>query len=123
MDAKINKWIFWTPRILTIVLIVFLALFALDVFVEGYGFWETLQALFMHLIPNFVLIGVLILSWKREWIAAIFFPSLAIFYIVWTGLKMHWTAYVTISGSLIIIGILFFINFYLKRKIKKPGKD
>jgi len=43
-----RDWIYWTPRILSIVFVLFLALFSLDVFDGNYGFWGTLLALFMH---------------------------------------------------------------------------
>ena len=52
----------WTPRVLTILFILFMAIFALDVFGE-YSFPLILVALFMHLIPNFILIGVLLVAW------------------------------------------------------------
>ena len=45
-NKKSNKILFWLPRILAIIYIAFLSLFALDVFWEGYGFFETIAALF-----------------------------------------------------------------------------
>ncbi|MGQ0603506.1 MAG: DUF7670 domain-containing protein [Anaerolineales bacterium] len=58
MTSPMEKLLFWIPRILTILFAGFVSLFALDVFVEGYGFWETLLALLMHLIPT----GLILLS-------------------------------------------------------------
>jgi len=51
MKKKTKKALYWAPRIIAILFIVFISLFALDVFIEGYGFWETIVALFMHLVP------------------------------------------------------------------------
>ncbi len=58
-----NKILYWTPRVLGILFAVFISIFALDVFGE-YGFPEVLVALFMHLIPTFLVVGVLLIAWK-----------------------------------------------------------
>ena len=51
MKKKINKFIYWTPRILAILFILFLAMFSLDIFEGNYGFLGTIAGLFMHNIP------------------------------------------------------------------------
>ena len=40
-----KQLLFWTPRILGILFALFLSMFALDVFGEGYGFWGTLGSI------------------------------------------------------------------------------
>ena len=54
MSTFSRRALFWTPRILFHRFIAFVSLFALDVFSEGLGFWQTAQALMLHLIPSFV---------------------------------------------------------------------
>ena len=44
MKRPVKRTLFWAPRILCILFAVFVSLFALDVFGEGYGFWETILA-------------------------------------------------------------------------------
>ncbi len=66
MEKKINKFIYWTPRIASIAFILFLALFSLDIFDMKLGFWGTVAGLFMHNIPSLVLLAVLLISWKYE---------------------------------------------------------
>ena len=77
-----NKFIYWTPRILAIIFILFLALMSLDVFSEELNFWQTLLALFMHNIPALVLLIVLIISWKHEIVGGIAFILAGITYMV-----------------------------------------
>ena len=74
-----KRALFWTPRALSIAFIAFLSVFALDVFDEHLGFWQTALALAMHLIPVFVLIAVLVLAWRWEWIGAALFAAASIF--------------------------------------------
>jgi hypothetical protein len=118
MKKQTKQFLFWTPRVLTILFILFLALFALDVFGEGYGFWETVLALFMHLIPNMVLTVILVLAWRREWIGAVAFSGLAVFYLVMAWGKFHWGAFAAISGPLFLVAILFLIGWRYRREVR-----
>jgi len=45
-------------------LTILISLFAFDVFGTGAGFFKTLLALLMHLIPSFLLIIAIVYSWK-----------------------------------------------------------
>ena len=113
--TKINKFIFWTPRILAILFILFLTMFSLDVFEENYGFWGTIVGLFMHNIPSLILLIVLIISWKYELVGAIAFILGGILYLAWvltnvisTGFEWYYLAWaLQISGIAFLIGILF----------------
>ena len=66
MKSKINKILYWSPRILGILVAILVSLFALDVFGEGYNFWEMIVALVMHLIPTFLILIALAVSWCWE---------------------------------------------------------
>ncbi len=78
MPTPSNRVLFWAPRALSILFIAFVSLFALDVFGEAHGFWQTLVALAMHLIPTFVMVAVLVVAWRREWFGAVMFTACAI---------------------------------------------
>jgi hypothetical protein len=118
MTTSTKKFVFWTPRILSVLFALFLSLFALDVFGAGYSFWQTLLALFMHLIPTFVILIVLAVSWRREWVGGILFIAFGIYYIVAAWGKFVLSVYFLISGPLFLIGILFLINWFYKAEIK-----
>ncbi|HTY13791.1 MAG TPA: hypothetical protein VMD02_06350 [Candidatus Omnitrophota bacterium] len=53
----------WLPRGLSIAYIVFISLFALDVFGAGHGWMNTLVALITHLMPTYTLIALLVTAW------------------------------------------------------------
>ncbi len=77
-----KPWLIWTPRILCLLFAVFLSLFALDVFDQGYGFWGTMFALLMHLVPTGLVLVALAITWRWEWLGTILFIALGISYIV-----------------------------------------
>jgi hypothetical protein len=118
MNRRANRLLFWTPRALCLLFALFISLFALDVFSEGLGFWKTLLALLMHLIPTAVILIVLAISWRREWVGGVLFPVCGLFYLEKVWGRFHWSAYLIIPGPLFLVGILFLINWYYKAGIQ-----
>ena len=106
-----KPWLTWTPRILCLLFAVLLSLFALDVFGQGFGFWETVLALLMHLIPTGIVLVVLAVAWRWERIGAILFMALGIWYLLTAWGRFHWSAYVVISGPLFLVGVLFLASW------------
>jgi len=124
MEKRAGKFIYWTPRILSIIFILFLALFSLDVFEGDYGFWGTIEGLFVHNIPAMVLLIVLIISWKYEIVGGIGFVLAGILYVVFilmniiaTGFEWYYLLWaVQISGIAFFIGIMFLVCWFRKKK-------
>lgn len=61
-----DKIIQWIPRIICILAILFVSIFALDAFSPDQTVWQQISALLIHLIPSFILTAVLIVAWKWE---------------------------------------------------------
>ena len=118
--AKVNKLIFWTPRILAILFILFLAMFSLDIFEGNYGFWRTILGLFMHNIPALILSILLIISWKHEIVGAITFflaGILYLFILLMSDFQFYMLLWILqIAGPAFLVGVLFFIGWRQKRK-------
>ena len=102
MKKSARRLLFWTPRVLCILFALFISLFALDVFGEGYGFWETLWALLVHLVPTF--------AWRWEWVGGILLIALGLFYIILAGSRVDWGATLLIAGPLFLVGVLFLFD-------------
>ncbi len=123
---NISRFIYWTPRIVSIIFLLFLAMFSLDVFGNGYTFWQTFVGLFMHNIPVFILAILLWISWKHELVGAITFILAGLLYIYLTLFRAQIPWYIALSWSMIIAGPAFFIGilFYIgwKRKQKNFKK-
>ena len=115
MKKPLKQALFWAPRILGILFAIFISVFALDVFGQGYGLAETVLALGMHLIPTGILLVVLMLAWRWEWMGGILFPGLGLLYLVTAWGQFDWSAYLVISGPLFLEGILFLISWRYTR--------
>jgi hypothetical protein len=122
MNRPISNLLYWTPRILGILFALFISLFAMDVFNEGYTLPDLLIALLMHMIPTAMVVIALVIAWRWEWVGAVLFIGLGIFYIVWAWGSFHISAYLGISGPLIVTGMLFLINWLLRGKLRHSRK-
>lgn len=125
MKKNISKFVYWAPRILSILFILFLMLFSLDVFDMKLGFWGTIVGLLMHNIPALILLAVLIISWKHEIVGGIAFILAGLLYITvllvsilripphqW--FMLSWV--LPISGPAFLTGILFLIGWSKKKR-------
>jgi hypothetical protein len=118
MSDLSKRALFWAPRVLSIAFVAFLSLFAMDVLEEHLGFWMTIEALTMHLIPCIVLVAVLILAWRREWIGAVLYAIAGAVYAIWAVSGPRAVPLVTrlvwilvIAGPAFLIAFLFLLNW------------
>lgn len=117
MNRHVKRALYWSPRGLGILFAFFISLFALDVFGMGASFWETVAGLLIHLIPTYIVIAVLILAWRWEWIGALIFTALAAIYVIETG-RLDWSVF--IAGPLLLIGVLFWVNWVYRAQLHMP---
>jgi len=118
MENPVARILYWLPRILGILFAVFLSLFALDVFSEGYGFWETIWALLMHLVPTGLVLLALAVAWRWEWVGAVVFAGLGVWYLVMAWGKFEVGTYLVIAGPLFLIAGLFLVNWLLRAELR-----
>ncbi len=111
---KSYLFLLWAPRILAILFIIFISLFSLDVFGEGYGFWGTLFALFMHLIPSFILVITLWISWKKQLFGGIAFLMISVLFAIM--IKGEIISQALITAPIFLTGALFLANYFLAKK-------
>jgi hypothetical protein len=124
MKIAKDKITYWMPRILSILFLLLLTMFSLDVLDEGLGHWDTLVGLFMHNIPVFALAVVLAIAWKRELVGVVFFALAGLTYIIsllmrgggFQLLMITWL--IVISGPAFIIAWLFYLGWHKKKTTK-----
>ena len=116
MKTKIqgNPYLSWVLRILLIIMILFFALFSLDVFEEGKGFWEMLADFLGHNIPSFVMIIILIIAWRNELIGGILLMLGVLGFGIFLYFKIDHVT--NMLGIPFLIGALFVVNYYFLGK-------
>ena len=118
MKWPMQRILFWTPRILCLLFAAFISVFALDVFGEGYGFWKTLLALLIHLVPTGIILLLLAVAWRWEWAGAIVFPALGNWYLYGFWGRFAFWAYVVIAGPLFLVGALFLTSWVCHARLR-----
>ena len=113
-----NGFLLWAPRILTIAFAAFLSIFALDVFGEGHGFWRTAGELLLHLIPTFLILLILAVAWRREWLGALLFIAIAALYVVTSRGRFPISVYFAIAGPVTIAAIIFLVSWKYRSRLR-----
>ena len=80
MNMRLGKLLLWSPRILGVLVCLFLSLFALDAFGGGKTFIQALPDFGIHVAPMLVLLAVVAVSWRWAWVGGLVFTGLAVAY-------------------------------------------
>lgn len=118
---KIERVLYWLPRISALFLILFLAIFALDVFVPDQPVLSILIGLLIHLVPNFIMLAALILAWKKERLGGVILLCLGLFFTIFFHTYREFYSFMLVSLPLFAIGFLFLIHFRMFGSKKKSG--
>lgn len=100
----------WAPRILAILFIGFLSLFALDAFDSNHSFLQRIANFLIHLIPSFILIGCLFVGWKYPILGGLLFLVTGLVFTIYFGTYNNVSNFLLISLPLLVIGFLFIIS-------------
>lgn len=116
-----KKIIYWAPRILAIFFTLFIMLFSLDVFDGTSSFLDQMIGFFMHNIPAFVIILVIVLAWKKDIVGMIGFGlvALGLFLLVSNanppkGSVVNPAAFI-LGGPAVLIACLYGLSWYLHK--------
>ena len=112
MASPLDRFLLWSPRVLGLLVAVFLGVFALDAVEQG------ATALLIHAAPALGLLLAVAASWRRPWVGALAFLSLAAVYTVSTLHRPDWI--LTIAVPLSVVGLLFVLSW---RRQSRPSGD
>ena len=104
MTGSFDRVILWLPRLVGIGLCLFLAAFALDAFSDPASPGTVLLNFAIHLLPAFILATAVAVAWRRPWLGAVAFLSLAVAYALMAH-RLDWI--LVISVPLCVVGLLF----------------
>lgn len=116
-----KKIIYWMPRVLAILFTLFIMMFSLDVFEETSSFIDQMIGFFMHNLPAFGIILIIVLAWKKDIIGMIGFALIAIglFLMVMSSMAPEGSAVnpavFFISGPALLISLLYGLSWKLNR--------
>lgn len=120
-----TKVLHWVPRILCILAILFISLFAFDSFSSERTLLQNAAAFMTHLIPSFVLLAVLIIAWKWEKAGGIILIIISLVFCIFVFI-LNYNRTHSIATSLMITlildipfvlaGILFIGSHFRKQK-------
>lgn len=106
MNARAG-WI-WLPRVLALLFLVFLSLFAFDVFGGSETRLQQAVGFVVHLTPVFVLAVSLVLTWRRPKLAGWLFIAIGVLFTVYFQTLTMGT-FAVVSLPPLVIGALFLL--------------
>jgi hypothetical protein len=115
MAKRSDALLLWSPRVLGIGVCVFLSLFALDALGPGKSVAQAAIDFLVHVAPMMVLLGVVALSWRWEWVGGCVFTVLALAYAYAARHHLYWIP--VVSGPLLVVGILFLWSWSQHRRL------
>jgi len=127
---KLKPFLYWLPRILCILAIVFISFFALDAFQPELTVWQQIQAFLMHLIPSFILLLFLLIAWKWELIGGVIFVLIGLVlspFVYMHNYNMNGSVWMSIgiiamiTFPFILVGILFILGHIVNKKEVEAG--
>ncbi len=122
METKF-KIIFWLPRLLCILAILFISMFALDAFEPGLPLSQQILGFMIHMIPSFVLILALVIAWKWEYIGGIIFALIGLVTgpVIYSlnyhrshSARISWMVVCMVCLPFFVVGILFILSNFRK---------
>jgi prolipoprotein diacylglyceryltransferase len=124
----------WLPRIICILAILFISMFALDAFSPGLTLWKQIGDFLIHLIPSYIMIALLVIAWKWEYVGGIIFTVIGFVFCLSVFLlnynRNHFSAAQSFINTLIVaipfvlVGILFMMSHNKKKqKLAEESKS
>ena len=108
-----QRVLLWGPRILGLVVALYFGMFALDAFTGDKSWSGKLGDFIVHAAPAMFILLTVLVSWRRFWIGTMVFSGLALYYALTTLDHPDWI--LAISGPLLLVGILYGLNWWKKR--------
>ncbi len=109
--------LFWIPRLLAILLALFIGLFALDVFGIPAPVWKKIVGLIIHLIPSILILIITGYAWKKPLWASVGFVAFFVFATLYFRTYKHALNFTIISLPLLIIAALYAIDYFKNRRL------
>jgi hypothetical protein len=114
-----KKIITWTPRILAIIIIIFVTLLAFDGFVPLSTPFNSSLSLAVSLLPAIILSLALILSWFYRMAGGITYIILGGAMSFFVHANVDELSFLTLSSPVLAVGVLFLLSHFYDKAISK----
>jgi hypothetical protein len=112
ITPPLSKVLYYTPRLAGVLMIIFVSLFALDVFGPGIPFWKQVLGFIIHAAPAIILAILMFFAWKRPVIGFVIFGLAAVFFLRFVfNLDFGAGNFVMFVGPLALISAMFWMNW------------
>lgn len=120
-------WYIWIPRIMIILISLFMALFSFDVFEEKAGFLNIILSLLIHNIPSLILLLILFVTWNHPLLGGIILLIGAIVFSIWIAVffaKFLIADLLLFAIPMMIAAFFFFLAHYKRHpELKSTEKE
>jgi hypothetical protein len=122
INRKLAKYIFWTPRIAGILISLFVAMFALDVFSANASFWEMVGGFLIHASPAIAIAILLAFAWRWEQVGFFAFLLAGVYFLRFMVIDpiQNLGNFLIFSLPMLVIAVLFWVNWRWKDEIRIP---
>lgn len=121
------RYFSWAARIITILALIFISLFALDAFAPELTLGQQLLDFVLHLIPSLFLLFVLLIAWRWELMGGIILTTLGVVFSVLVFIHNYTVNRFTVGQCLatvamvtlpfVVAGILFLVSHRLRNRL------
>jgi hypothetical protein len=121
LTGGLARSIYLAPRISGVAVAVFTGLFALDVFDMEGSLWMKIGAFFIHAAPALIMLALVALAWRREWIGALIFGLGALFFLrfVVMGGMFAFGNLLLFCLPMALVAVLYWLNWRWRGEIRR----
>jgi len=105
----------WAPRVIALIIIIFVLLFAYNGFVPRYLTGEDFVPIVIGILPAVVLFLALILAWFFKLAGGITYIVLGVAMIVFFHTYSDELSFLTLSSPVVAVGVLFVLSHFYEK--------
>jgi hypothetical protein len=121
MKPRARALLFWMPRVVAILLVLFPTFFALNILNEDIAGGHMLLSVQVPLSPRLFLGAGVLLAWRWEWVGAVVFMGWALWYAMTTA-GFVTAGCVSLGGVPFIVGLLFLLGWMYRAEFQPASR-
>ena len=119
----LRRFLTWTPRVLTFLLIVFMSLFSFDAFTGNDPWYKMIFGFIIHSLPVMFLFLVWFISIHKPLVGGTIYSIFALLFFLWMAIEQSRQGYANalyFGVPFLFVGIFYYLD-YKARQYEKTG--